>query len=77
MLAVPCVDGWCPRILTITDDSTLLALCRQLRKEEGDHVSIHVSVDDDLTEMRRATTSPSTSPSTMIRPRSRPFSPTG
>jgi DNA-binding response OmpR family regulator len=45
----PAVNGATPRILAITDDPSILALFRDLLKVEGYHVSIHVSVDHDLT----------------------------
>jgi DNA-binding response OmpR family regulator len=51
MLSLPAVNGASPRILAITDDPSILALFRKLQKVEGYHVSIHVSVDHDLTEI--------------------------
>jgi DNA-binding response OmpR family regulator len=51
MLSLPAVNGASPRILAITDDPSILALFRDLRKVEGYHVSIHVSVDHDLPEI--------------------------
>jgi DNA-binding response OmpR family regulator len=51
MLARPAVNGASPRILAITDDPSILALFQDLRKVEGYHVSIHVSVDHDLPEI--------------------------
>jgi DNA-binding response OmpR family regulator len=47
----PAVNGASPRILAITDDPSILALFQDLRKVEGYHVSIHVSVDHDLPEI--------------------------
>jgi DNA-binding response OmpR family regulator len=47
----PAVNGASPRILAITDDPSILALFRELLKVEGYHISIHVSVDHDLTEI--------------------------
>ena len=47
----PAVNGATPRILAITDDPSILALFRDLLKVEGYHISIHVSVDHDLTEI--------------------------
>ena len=47
----PAVNGATPRILAITDDPSILALFRDLRKVEGYHIAIHVSVDHDLTEI--------------------------
>ena len=47
----PAVNGATPRILAITDDPRILALLRDLLKVEGYHIAIHVSVDDDLTEI--------------------------
>jgi CheY-like chemotaxis protein len=47
----PAVNGASPRILAITDDPRILALFRNLLKVEGYHVSLHVSVDDELTEI--------------------------
>jgi DNA-binding response OmpR family regulator len=51
MLSLPAVNGASPRILAITDDPSILALFQDLRKVEGYHVSIHVSVDHDLPEI--------------------------
>jgi DNA-binding response OmpR family regulator len=51
MLSLPAVNGASPRILAITDDPSMLALFRELRKVEGYHVSVHVSVDHDLAEI--------------------------
>ena len=47
----PAVNGATPRILAITDDPSNLALFQDLLKVEGYHISIHVSVDHDLTEI--------------------------
>jgi DNA-binding response OmpR family regulator len=47
----PAVNGASPRILAITDDPSILALFRDLLTVEGYHISIHVYVDHDLTEI--------------------------
>ncbi len=47
----PAVNGATPRILVITDDPSILALFRDRLKVKGYHISIHVSVDHDLTEI--------------------------
>jgi DNA-binding response OmpR family regulator len=49
MPSLPAGNGASPRILAVTDDPSILALFRDLQRVEGYHISIHVSVDHDLT----------------------------